>query len=157
MPVPVLVRPPVPALTTESATAKVEGAAEPTPAAPVVATAEKPAAEAPAVALATIDDLSKIELRLGLVLSAERVPKSDKLLRLQVELGEPVPRQILAGIGKVYEPEALVGKRIVVVANLAPRKMMGLESRGMVLAAGDGETLSVLSVDKDLPPGSIVK
>ena len=140
-----------------TAAAKVEGTVEPALAATMVATAEKPAADAPAVALATIDDLSKIELRLGLVLSAERVPKSDKLLRLQVELGEPVPRQILAGIGKVYEPEALVGKRIVVVANLAPRKMMGLESRGMVLAAGDGETLSVLSVDKDLPPGSIVK
>jgi len=115
--------------------------------------AEKP----PSDGLATIDDLAKIELRVALVLSAERVPKSDKLLRLQVEIGEPTPRQILAGIGKIYEPEALVGKRIVVVANLAPRKMMGLESRGMVLAAGDGETLSVLSIDKDLPPGSIVK
>jgi methionyl-tRNA synthetase len=129
---------------------KVEAAVD---AGPAVAGAEKPAS----AALATIDDLSKIELRLALVLSAERVPKSDKLLRLQVEIGEPAPRQILAGIGKVYEPEALVGRRIVVVANLAPRKMMGLESRGMVLAAGDGETLSVLSVDKDLAPGSIVK
>jgi methionine--tRNA ligase beta chain len=67
--------------------------------------------------LATIDDLAKIALRLALVLSAERVPKSDKLLRLQVDVGEGAPRQILAGLGMVYEPEELVGKRIVVIAN----------------------------------------
>lgn len=107
--------------------------------------------------LCTIDDVVKVELRLGLVKSAERVPKSDKLLRLLVDINEAEPRQILAGIGKTYEPEALVGKRIVVIANLAPRKMMGLESHGMVLAASDAEGLSVLSVDKELAPGSVVK
>jgi len=125
-------------------------AAAPSPPTPAVA-------PAPSDGLATIDDLSKIALRLALVREAERVPKSDKLLRLQVDVGEGAPRQILAGIGKVYAPEDLIGKRIVVIANLAPRKMMGLESRGMVLAAGDGETLSVLSVDKELPPGAVVK
>jgi len=125
-------------------------AAAPSPPTPAVT-------PAPSDGLATIDDLSKIALRLALVREAERVPKSDKLLRLQVDVGEGAPRQILAGIGKVYAPEDLIGKRIVVIANLAPRKMMGLESRGMVLAAGDGETLSVLSVDKELPPGAVVK
>jgi methionyl-tRNA synthetase len=125
------------------------------PAAPATpAAADAPPSEKP---LATIDDLSKIELRLGLVLSAERVPKSDKLLKLSVELGEASPRQILAGIGKTYEPEAIVGRRLVVVANLAPRKMMGLESHGMVLAASDESLLSVLSPDKDITPGSLVK
>jgi methionyl-tRNA synthetase len=124
---------------------------------------------APTGALATLDDLAKIDLRLGLVKAAERVPKSDKLMRLEVDLGEPEVRQILAGIGKVYAPDDLVGRRIVVVANLAPRKLMGFESRGMVLAAGGVlpgaedasgggiETLSVLTVDKDLPPGAVVK
>ncbi len=87
---------------------------------------------------------------------AERVPKSDKLLRLEVDLGEPEPRQILAGIGKHYAPEALVGSRIVVVANLAPRKMMGLESQGMVLRASDADGLSVLCTDRDVVPGSDV-
>ena len=123
------------------------------PAAP----AQNPAENTGEKQLATIDDLAKIELRLGLVKAAERVPKSDKLLKLQVDLGEPELRQILAGIGKTYEPEAMIGKRIVVVANLAPRKMMGLLSHGMVLAASDAELLSVLSPDKDIAPGGIVK
>ncbi len=105
----------------------------------------------------TIDDVAKVDLRLGLVKTAERVPKSDKLLRLEVDLGEPAPRQILAGIGKHYAPEDLLGRRLVVVANLAPRKMMGLESQGMVLAASDEEGLSVLGVDKDIAPGVRVK
>jgi methionyl-tRNA synthetase len=85
--------------------------------------------------------------------------KSDKLLKLSVDVGEGAPRQILAGIGKQYAPEDLAGKRIVVVTNLPPRKMMGLESQGMVLAAGAGEreTLSVLVLDKELPPGSEVR
>jgi methionyl-tRNA synthetase len=105
----------------------------------------------------TIDDVAKVELKLGLVQQAERVPKSDKLLRLMVDLGEPEPRQILAGIGKTYAPEALVGRRIVVVANLAPRKMMGLMSHGMVLAASDEAGLSVLGVDSELTPGSAIR
>ena len=102
------------------------------------------------------DDFAKVALRVGLVLSAERVPKSDKLLRLMVDAGDPEPRQILAGIGKHYEPEAITGQRVVIVANLAPRKLMGLESHGMVLAAGDGEVLRVLPAP-DVAPGSPVK
>ena len=84
------------------------------------------------------------------------MPKSDKLLRLEVDLGPLGTRQILAGIGKHYAPEELVGKRIAVLANLPPRKMMGLESQGMVLAAGDGDVLSVLHPQKDVPLGSTI-
>jgi methionyl-tRNA synthetase len=105
----------------------------------------------------SIDDFAKVRLVLGLVLAAERVPKSDKLLKLSVDVGEGTPRQILAGIGKTYAPEALVGKRIVVVANLSPRKMMGLESHGMVLAASDADGLSVLTVDGARAPGSVIR
>ncbi len=82
----------------------------------------------------TIDDFSKVELRVAQILVAERVPKADKLLRLEVDLGYE-KRQILAGIAEYYEPEKLLGRKIVIVANLAPRKMRGLESNGMLLAA----------------------
>ena len=82
----------------------------------------------------TIDDFSKIELRVAIVLVAERVPKADKLLRLEVDLGYE-QRQILAGIAEAYTPESLVGRKVVIVANLAPRKLRGLESNGMIVAA----------------------
>jgi methionyl-tRNA synthetase len=82
----------------------------------------------------SIDDFAKVDLRVARILVAERVPKADKLLRLEVDLGYE-KRQILAGIAQYYEPEKLVGRKIVIVANLAPRKMRGLESNGMLLAA----------------------
>jgi len=82
----------------------------------------------------TIDDFTKVELRVAQIKVAERVPKADKLLRLEVDLGYE-QRQILAGIAEFYEPESLIGRKIVIVANLAPRKMRGLESNGMLLAA----------------------
>ena len=82
----------------------------------------------------TIDDFVKVDLRVAQILVAERVPKADKLLRLEVDLGYE-KRQILAGIAQYYEPEKLIGRKIVIVANLAPRKMRGLESNGMLLAA----------------------
>ena len=82
----------------------------------------------------TIDDFAKIELRVGLVKVAERVPKSDKLLRLEVDIGTEV-RQVLAGIAEAYAPETLVGRKVVIVANLAPRKLRGYESNGMIVAA----------------------
>ncbi len=86
----------------------------------------------------TIDDFMKVELRVAQILVAERVPKADKLLRLEVDLGYE-RRQILAGIAETYAPEALVGRKVVIVANLAPRKLRGLESNGMVVAASLGE------------------
>jgi methionyl-tRNA synthetase len=86
-----------------------------------------------------IEDFAKVELRVGQILTVERVPKSDKLLRFTVDLGEREPRQILAGIAEYYDPEKLIGRKIVVVANLKPRKLRGYESQGMVLAASVGE------------------
>ncbi|HSI06551.1 MAG: methionine--tRNA ligase [Myxococcota bacterium] len=112
---------------------------------------------APLKATIEYGDFEKLDLRVGLVTAAERVPKSKKLLKLVVDLGEDKPRQIVAGLGAVYEPEMLVATRVVVVANLAPAKLMGIESQGMVLAGGEGESLSVLRVDRDLPPGSGVR
>ena len=112
----------------------------------------------------TIDEFAKVELRTARVLEAERVEGSEKLLRLQVdaadkdEAGNPKNRQVLAGIGKVYAPEELVGRDIIIVANLDPRKMMGLESQGMLLAAGGSpEHLSILTVEKPIEPGSKIR
>ncbi len=87
----------------------------------------------------SIEDFAKVELRVGQVLTAERIPKADKLLKFTIDLGEAAPRQILAGIAQYYEPEKLIGRKVIVVANLAPRKMRGLESQGMILAAAVGE------------------
>ena len=83
----------------------------------------------------TIDDFLKVELRVGEIKVAERIPKADKLLRFEIDLGEDEPRQILAGLAEYYEPESLIGRKVVVVANLKPRKMRGLESQGMICAA----------------------
>jgi methionyl-tRNA synthetase len=97
------------------------------------------AENAPQPEYISIDDFAKVDLRAGQVLSAERMPKADKLLILKVDLGEAEPRQILAGIAQFYEPEQLVGRKVVIVANLAPRKLRGYESQGMVVAASFGE------------------
>jgi methionyl-tRNA synthetase len=100
---------------------------------------ERPAEPAPAAAdqKITIDDFSKVELRVAQVKVAERVPKADKLLRLEVDLGTET-RQILAGIAEAYKPEDLIGRKVVIVANLQPRKLRGLESNGMIVAASVG-------------------
>ncbi|WP_447968599.1 methionine--tRNA ligase [Nitrospira sp. M1] len=103
-----------------------------------------------------IEDFMKVKLKVGKVLEAERVPKSNKLLKLQVDLGSE-RRQIVAGIGKKYEPDQLIGQTIVVVANLKPAKLMGVESQGMVLAAGGKEVLGLLTMNEDTAPGSQVK
>ena len=86
-----------------------------------------------------IDDFAKVDLRVGQVLSAERIPKADKLLLLKIDLGEEQPRQVLAGIAQYYDPEKIIGRKVVVVANLKPRKLRGYESQGMVVAASYGE------------------
>ncbi len=101
----------------------------------------------------TIDEFSKVDLRVAKVVEAERIPNSRKLIRLVVDLGSE-KRQIVAGIAEHYTPEELVGKNIIVVANLKPAKLMGYESRGMLLAAKHGETLRLLTVDGDIAPGA---
>jgi len=105
----------------------------------------------------TIEDFAKVELRVGQVKVAERVPKADKLLRLEVDLGTEV-RQILAGIAESYTPESLIGKKVVIVANLAPRKMRGLESNGMIVAASpEGGKAVLASFLEDVPVGTRLK
>lgn len=118
--------------------------------------ATPPAAAPAATPQITIDEFMKIQLKTAKVLSAERVPKSEKLIKLQVSLGTE-QRQIVAGIGKKYEPDALVGKTIVIVANLKPAKLMGIESQGMVLAAGDADVRGLLTIQEEVDPGTKVK
>ena len=131
-------------------------AAVPTPATVTPQTLTPAAPAAPAQI--TIDEFMKIQLKTAKVLTAERVPKSEKLLKLQVSLGEGAEqRQIVAGIGKKYEPESLIGKTIVIVANLKPAKLMGIESQGMVLAAGDSEVRGLVTLLEDVEPGTKVK
>lgn len=101
-----------------------------------------------------IDDLHKVEIKIGTVLEAERIPESEKLLRLVVDLGEEKPRQILSGIAAYAEPETLTGKQLAFVTNLEPRMMMGLESQGMLFAVGNGESFAFLSPDRSVPPGT---
>ena len=99
----------------------------------------------------------KVELRVAKVLEAEAVPKSKKLIQLLVDVGEPEPRTILAGIAEGYQPEQLVGRTIVIVANLKPAKLMGIESNGMVLAASaEGQPPILVAADESLAPGTRV-
>ncbi len=105
----------------------------------------------------TIDDFTKVELRVAQIKVAERVPKADKLLRLEVDLGTET-RQILAGIAESYEPESLIGRKVIVVANLAPRKLRGLESNGMLLAGSiEGGKATLAGFLEDVPLGAKVK
>ena len=105
----------------------------------------------------SIDEFMRLDLRVARVLTAERVPKSKKLLKLWIDLGAE-QRTLVAGIAEVYEPEALVGRTIVIVANLKPAKLMGIESNGMILAASsdDGQPM-LLTVDGDPKPGMKVR
>jgi methionyl-tRNA synthetase len=106
----------------------------------------------------TIDDFAKVDLRVGVVMSAVPVKNADKLLHLAVDIGEAQPRSIVAGIALAYKPEALVGRKVVIVANLAPRKLRGLESQGMIVAASLGDGAPVLaSFLEDVPIGARLK
>jgi len=107
--------------------------------------------------LVTIDQFAAIKLVVGIIREAERVPNSKKLVRMMVDVGEPQLRQLVAGIAERYQPEALLGRRIVVVANLKPAKLMGVESRGMLLAASVNGDPFLLSVDGEVPPGTGVR
>jgi len=105
----------------------------------------------------SIDDFGRVELRVGKVLAAQAVPKAKKLLQLSVDLGEPSPRSIVAGIAEAYAPDALVGKQVIVVANLAPATIRGIRSEGMILAAGDEAIVGLSALDRDVPPGTRVR
>ena len=113
-----------------------------------------PAAEAPI----SLEDFKKLSLRLGTIVSAETHPNAERLLVLKVDIGEPSPRQLVAGIRMTYpDPAQLVGRQVVVVANLKPALLRGVESQGMVLAASDDTAVALLSPDRSITPGSTVK
>ncbi len=112
-------------------------------------------AEAP-TPLVSYDDFAKLDLRVAKILAAERVQGADKLLRLDIDVGVE-KRQLVAGIATHYDPAALVGKLIIVIANLQPRKLRGLESQGMLLAADDGTNIVLLQPSADIAPGSRVR
>jgi methionyl-tRNA synthetase len=147
-----------PAVVEESKTES-KSEAKDAPAQPAVT--EAPVKAQPAVPASdgriTIDDFAKIELRVGIVKVAERVPKADKLLRLEIDIGTEV-RQVLAGIAEAYAPETLVGRKVVIVANLAPRKLRGLESNGMIVAASlEGGKPVLAGFLEDVPVGARLK
>ena len=123
-------------------------------AAPAAATAATAAGAPPADI--TIDDFAKIELRAAKVLAAERVPKADKLLKLTLDIGSE-QRTVVSGIAPTYTPESIVGRTVLYLANLAPRKIRGVESQGMILAAGDAEVLGLAGFDRDVTPGTRIR
>jgi methionyl-tRNA synthetase len=129
----------------------------PSEATPVAAPASA-AKRDPVVALGeiTIDDFAKIELRAAKVLTAERVPKADKLLKLTLDVGTET-RTVVSGIAGAYAPEALVGKTVIYLANLKPAKLRGVISQGMILAAGDADVLGLSALDRDVPPGTLIR
>ncbi len=110
----------------------------------------------------TIDDFHKLDIKIGHILSAEKVPDADKLLKLSVDMGEEAPRQIISGIAGFFpDPQTLVGKKCAFAANLLPRIIRGLESQGMILAVNGGEGedsfFSLLEATSEVVPGSKVK
>lgn len=126
-------------------------AARPAAAAPVEATVQSEEA-----ALITIDDFAKVELLVAQVEHAEKVEKADKLLKLQLDVGNE-KRQVVSGIAKFYTPEELIGQKVILVANLKPVKLRGVESHGMILAASEGDRLVLATVSSDIPNGAKVK
>lgn len=104
----------------------------------------------------TIEDFRKVELKIGRVVEAANHPNADRLLVLKVDIGEPAPRQVVAGIKAHYAAEQLVGKSVIVVANLAPATLRGVESQGMVLACTSGADVVVMTPDRPALPGSPV-
>ena len=114
-----------------------------------------PAAETPN--LISFDEFQKLELRVAQIIEAERIENADKLLRLQVSLGEKGNRQVIAGIAQHFAPETLIGRKIVVVANLKPAKLRGFISEAMLLAAVDGSNLELVSPGDIIPAGATVR
>ena len=105
----------------------------------------------------TYDDFKKIDLRVAKILKAERVEGSEKLVKLQIDVGDLGQRQLVAGIGTIYTPEILIGKQIVIVANLEPRKLMGYESQGMLLAASDDLGPVLIAPESEVVSGTGIK
>jgi methionyl-tRNA synthetase len=121
---------------------------------------EAPAPAAPAATSpseVSLDDFAKIELRAAKVLAAEPVPKSDKLLKLTLDVGTGEPRTVVSGIAPAYTPEAMVGRTVIYLANLKPAKIRGVLSQGMILAAGDAEVLGLSALDREVPPGTRIR
>jgi methionine--tRNA ligase beta chain len=104
----------------------------------------------------SFEDFQKLDLKIGKIVAAENVDGADKLLKLEVDLGEE-ERRLVAGIAKFYQPENLIGREIVVVANLEPRNLMGIESQGMLLAADDDGRPVLLKPDEEVPPGTKIR
>jgi len=125
-------------------------------AAAVTAASAARARAEPATPRISIEEFRRLDLRVAEILDAEPVPKSKKLLKLTVKVGDET-RVVVAGIAEHYRPEALRGRKVVVVANLEPATLMGVESNGMVLAGSEGETLALLTLDRDLPTGAKVR
>jgi methionyl-tRNA synthetase len=119
-------------------------------------TKKKKAPQGPAPEV-TIDEFGRLDLKLGKVLEAENIKGADRILKLKIDLGEEKPRQVVAGIALHYKPEDLVGKQVVVVANLKPVTLKGVESRGMVLTAVGDDTVRVVAPDIEFSPGSTVR
>ncbi|MEW6325962.1 MAG: methionine--tRNA ligase subunit beta, partial [Nitrospirota bacterium] len=127
----------------------------PRPQQPQPAQPRQPAAGQPPGQI-TVGDFSRMELRVARILAAERIAGSHKLLKLRVNLGKE-ERQVVAGIGTKYEPDQLIGKQVVVLANLRPAKIMGVESQAMILAAGDHAVASLLTLLEEVPDGAKIK
>lgn len=125
-------------------------------AAPAPKKEEKKAEEADKKETVTIDDFARLDLRVAKVLAAEKVEGADKLLKLTLELGSET-RTVVSGIAKYYKPEEMVGKKVIMIANLKPVKLRGIMSEGMILAASEGDHLVLSTVDKDIPSGSEVR
>lgn len=107
----------------------------------------------------SIEDFAKLKIKIGKILSAEKVPEADKLIKLMIDIGEETPRQILSGIAMHYpDPSVLVGKQVPVLSNLAPRMIRGHESQGMILyAVGEGEYFTTVEPAKEVPVGTPLK
>ena len=106
--------------------------------------------------LITIDEFQKVNLRVGKIISAEKIAKSERLLKLEVDIGSE-KRTVLAGIAKSYDPEKLIGRSTVIVANLKPAKLFGIESQGMLLAASKGDELRIVTFEDEADIGAKVK
>jgi methionine--tRNA ligase beta chain len=106
--------------------------------------------------MVTFEDFKKLNIKIGRIVVAEKIEGSDKLMRLEVDLGDE-RRQVVAGISQFYNPETLLGKEVPIVENLEPRSFKGIESKGMILAADVGGRPILLHPEADIPPGSVVR